>query len=128
MAVTAEQLRKGALKAEIGHCEVERRVTASRSYYAVFHKCRPIARAQGLFADIEGSHAQVIEALTRGGNMTMKRIGYKLRQCRDARARAAYDIDEDFTLDDAQAMRDECEEIWAIAEGIDGEAQVDRTL
>ena len=33
--------------------------------------------------------------------MTMKRIGYKLRQCRDARARAAYDIDEDFTLDDA---------------------------
>lgn len=119
MAVTPEQLRDGALKAEIGQCEVERRVTASRIYYAAFHKCRPMARAKGLFTDIEGSHAQVIEALTRGGDMTLKRIGYKLRQCRDARARADYDIDEDFTLDDARTMMEECEEIWAIAEGTD---------
>ena len=120
MAVTAEQLREGALKAEIGQCEVERRVTASRSYYAAFHKCRPMAQAQGLFADVQGSHAQVIEALTRGHDRKLKRIGYKLRQCRDVRAQADYDIDEDFTLDDAQTMREECEEIWTIAEGIDG--------
>lgn len=120
MAVTAEQLREGALKAEIGQCEVERRVTASRSYYAVFHKCRPMAQAQGLFADVQGSHAQVIEALTRGRNRKLKGIGYKLRQCRDVRARADYEIDEDFTLDDAQTLREECEEIWAIAEEIDG--------
>ena len=52
--------------------------------------------------------------------MTLKRIGYKLRLCRDARARADYDIDGDFTLDDAQTMMDECEEIWAIAKEADG--------
>lgn len=120
MAVTPEQLREGALRAEIGQCEVERRVAASRIYYAAFHECRPMAQARGLFADVEGSHAQVIEALTRGGDRTLKRIGYKLRQCRDARARADYDIDEDFTLDDARTMMEECEEIWAIAKETGG--------
>lgn len=121
--MTAEELREGALKAEIGKCEVERRVTASRTYYAAFHKCRPMAQRQGLFADTEGSHAQVIQALTRNRDSKLKSIGYRLRQCRDARARADYDINEDFTSDDAQTMRDECEGIWATAEQMTDEKE-----
>ena len=121
MAVTAEQFRNWTVEVGLGQSEVERRIVASRQYYAAFHKCRRIAEAQGLFADVGGAHAQVIEALTRNRDMKLKSVGYRLRQCRDARSEADYDIDGDFTLADAMAMRDRCESIWESVERIGGE-------
>ena len=112
MAVTAEQLREWATNAGVGESEVERRIVASRQYYAAFHKCRPIAQAQGLFADAGGTHAEVIEALTRNRDRKLQSIGYKLRACRDARAQADYDIDGDFTQIDGEAIRERCAAIW----------------
>ena len=58
MAVTAEQLREWVTNAPVEQSEVERRILASRHYYATFHKCRPLAEAQGLFTGTP-------EALTR---------------------------------------------------------------
>jgi hypothetical protein len=81
MAVTAEQLREGARRAEIDQSEVERRVAVSRSYYAAYHKCRPIAERQGIFADSGGSHAEVIDALTRSRETNLRSMGYRLNQC-----------------------------------------------
>ena len=121
MAVTAEQFRSWTVEVGLGQSEVERRIVASRQYYAAFHKCRRIAEARGLFADVGGTHAQVIEALTRNRDMKLKSMGYRLRQCRDARSEADYDIDGDFTLADAMAMRDRCESIWDSVERMGGE-------
>ena len=121
MAVTAEQLRSWAVDVGLGQSEVERRVVASRQYYAALHKCRRIAEARGLFADVGGTHAQVIDAPTRNRDMKLKSVGYRLRQCRDARSQADYDIDTDFTFVDATAMRDRCESIWESAERLGGE-------
>ena len=92
MAVTPKQLREGAQKAELDGPEVERRVAVSRTYYAAFHRCRAIAQRQGMFADAGGTHAEVIEALTRSRKRKLQSIGYMLRQCRELRVKADYQI------------------------------------
>ena len=117
MAVTAEQLREWATNAEPEQSEVERRIVASRHYYATFHKCRPLAEARGHFTDAGGVHAQVIDALTREPiNRNLQSIGYKLQRCRDERGRADYEIDEEFTEVDGQAMKQECKAIWKLVD------------
>ena len=112
MAVTAEQLREWATSADPEQSEVERRIVASRHYYATFHKCRPLARAEGLFPDAGGVHAEVIDALTRGRDRKLQSIGYKLEECRKARVKADYKIDQDFTEGESAAMRERCGAIW----------------
>ena len=119
MAVTPTQLREGAQRARIDGSEVERRVAVSRSYYAAWHRCRPIAESQGMFADSGGSHAEVIEALTRSRETQLKSIGYRLKQCRDLRVKADYHIEIDFPVEDAEMTRNQCEKIWTIAEALD---------
>ena len=49
----------------------------SRHYYATFHKCRPLAQAEGLFKDAGGVHAGVIDALTRGRDRKLQK--YRLQ-------------------------------------------------
>ena len=112
MAVTAEQLREWATSAGPEQSEVERRIVASRHYYATFHKCRPLAQAEGLFTDAGGVHAEVIDALTRGRDRKLQSIGYKLEECRKARVKADYEINQNFTEGETAAMRERCGEIW----------------
>ena len=119
MAVTPEELRDGARRAQVDDPELERRVAASRTYYAAYHKCRPIAERQGLFADAGGRHAEVIDALERSGEAKTRSIGYMLRQCRNVRVKADYHISDDFTLRDAETMREQCERIWTNAEAVE---------
>ena len=121
MAVTAEQLRDGAQEAETntGDSEVERRVAASRTYYAALHRCRPVAQAQGIFADIPGSHAQVIDALTRSRDPKLKSIGWQLEECRKKRVKADYHLTDDFTASDGKTLSEQCKRIWARIEGIE---------
>ena len=119
MAVTAEQLREWATNAGLGDSEVERRVIASRQYYAAYHRCRRAAKGMAKFTDAGGAHAQVIDALARSQDMKVKSAGYKLRECRNARAQADYEIGEEFTLADAATMKERCQSIWEIFEQID---------
>ena len=121
MSVTPQELRDGARKADAdaGDCEVERRAASSRTYYAAMHRCHPIARAQGIFADTPGTHAQVIEALTSSRDRQLKSIGWRLEQCREKRVKADYHLADDFTVADAQLMAAQCEKIWVSAEGVD---------
>jgi uncharacterized protein (UPF0332 family) len=121
MAVTAEQLRDGAQKAKknAGDSEMERRVAASRTYYAALHRCHLIAQAQGIFSDIPGTHAQVIEALTRSRDTKLKSIGWQLEECRKKRVKADYHLTDDFTANDGEAVAEQCERIWARIEGIE---------
>ena len=119
MAVTPEQLREAACRSDVDEPEVERRVSASRTYYAAYHKCFPIAERQGTFADAGGRHAEVIEALTRSRESKLRSIGHMLKQCRNARVKADYRIADDFTLPDVAMMRSQCERIWMKAEAFD---------
>ena len=119
MAVTPTQLREGARQARIDGSEVERRVVASRSYYAAYHVCRSIARREGVFTDTGGAHAEVIDSLTRSPQRKLKSIGYMLKQCRDLRVKADYKIEVDFTIQDAETARGQCESIWMATDALD---------
>ena len=94
MAVTHEQLRGAARRADTDQPEVERRFCASRTYHAACHECLPVAQRQGMFADAGGRHAEVIEALTRSRESKPRSIGHMLKQCRNARVKADYRIAE----------------------------------
>ena len=124
MAVTAQELRDGAKKAQerVGGSEVERRSAASRSYYAAFHRCVHIAIQRAIFTDVRGSHAQIIEARTRSRNTKIKSIGWRLEQCRETRVKADYHLALDFTEEDAQLMTEQCAKIWSSTKGTE-EAQ-----
>ena len=80
---------------------------------------RPIAQRQGVFADAGGSHAEVIEALTRSRTRKLQSIGYMLKLCRELRVKADYRIEDDLTIQDAEAARSHSDRIWAAAEALD---------
>ena len=72
-----------------------------------------------MFADAGGSHAQVIEALTRSRERKLQSIGYMLRRCRDLRVKADYSLENDLTIQDAEIAKDQCDRIWTAAEAFD---------
>ena len=121
MTVTPAQLREEAQKARIDEAEAERRTAVSRSYYAAYHKCRPLAQKEGIFADVKGSHAKVIEALRRSRERKVKGFGYRLDQCRELRVKADYHIDDDFMISEAKQAKDQCDRIWAAIERLEHE-------
>ena len=58
-----------------------------------------------MFTDAGGTHAEVIDSLTRSPQRKLKSIGYRLKQCRDLRVKADYRIEVDFTVQDAETAR-----------------------
>ena len=112
MPVTPNELLDAAKVLGRGEAEVDRRNAASRAYYAAWHRCLPIGRSVGLSAQPgQGVHQQLIETLEENRNMTLKSLGYMLRQCRNLRVDADYEIETDFPPEDARTALEQCEKI-----------------
>jgi uncharacterized protein (UPF0332 family) len=82
--------------------EIDFRNSVSRAYYAAFHSCLPIGDKLPGFADeIGGEHARLISKLegkavcakTRNQDMSIRSVGYLLRQVRQLRVEADYKLD-----------------------------------
>ena len=56
-------------------------------------------------------HQQLIETLTGNRNPTLTSLGYVLRQCRDLRVEADYEIETDFPPEDARTALEQCEKV-----------------
>ena len=74
---------------------------------------------QGIFADSGGSHAEVIDALTRSRETNLRSMGYRLNQCGQLRVKADYHIETDFPVEDAEMAGDQCEKIWTTVQSLD---------
>ena len=112
MSVTPNALLEAAKVLGRGETEVDRRNAASRAYYAAWHQCLPIGRSVGLSDQPgQGVHQQLIGTLTGNRNLTLKSLGYMLRQCRDLRVEADYEIETDFPPEDARTALAQCEKI-----------------
>lgn len=73
--------------------EIGCRNAASRAYYAAYHACSIFAHQHlAVPADAPGVHVQVIEAFVGSRQQEHRAIGYMLKQCRDLRAAADYDL------------------------------------
>lgn len=115
MSVTPNELLEAAKAIGRGDSEVDWRNAASRAYYAAWHRCLPIGRSVGLSAG-RGVHRQLIETLEQDRNMTLKSLGYMLRQCRKLRVKADYEIETDFSPEDARIALTQSEKILIRAE------------
>ena len=112
MSVTPNALLDAAKALGRGATEVDRSNAASRAYYAAWHRCLPIGRSVGLSVQPgQGVHQQLIGTLTGDRNPTLKSLGYMLRQCRDLRVEADYEIEIDFPPEDARTALAQCEKI-----------------
>lgn len=116
MPVTPNELLEAAKAIGRGDAEVDWRNAASRAYYAAWHRCLPIGRSVGISAQPRGMHQQLIDTLTESRDMTLKSLGYMLRQCRDFRVDADYWIEADFSFEDARIALTQSENILNKAE------------
>lgn len=112
MPVTPNALLDAAKVLGRGESEVDRRNAASRAYYAAWHQCLPIGRSVSLSAQPgQGMHQQLIATLTGNQDRTLKSLGYMLKQCRDLRVEADYEIETDFPPEDTRTALEQCERI-----------------
>lgn len=77
--------------------EIDFRNLISRSYYAVFHLSREIAASLPIPVDEKayqklGSHEKVIIKFEKNSNSHLRKLGELIKQRRDKRANADYDI------------------------------------
>lgn len=112
MGVSEEQLLRWA-EDPTSEAEVGRRAAISRAYYATYHKCKSYPEEYHLAEEPgKGMHETLINSLIKGHGpeideatqRKLRSIGYKLRQARDRRKNADYEIGIDITDDDVQVQ------------------------
>lgn len=112
MPVSHAEFLSSALKLIKNGAEMDFRNSASRAYYAAYHAAVPVGNSIGIPIDVEGGeHARLIEAFKRMTDMKYKSIAYMLRQCRDLRVVADYNLEEPFTESEAQTTIEQTKEI-----------------
>lgn len=91
--------------------EINYRNAASRAYYAALHACKIITDDQPDYSDINGTHNRVINQLenypiksgTKEVDLSIRALGYTLRQFKLVRNRADYYLDDPFIKLDAES-------------------------
>lgn len=100
--------------------EVYLRESIVAAYYAVFHECRLLAERLANHAGMgarSGSHVEVISKLSRypANNaeqlpqavvLRIRSLGYLLKECRDQRSVASYQLDDTISQDIQQRHAD----------------------
>ena len=119
MAVSPEQLLEAAEELAQGNREVDFRNAASRAYYAAYHRCRPIAQRNGLRSSKRGVHSDVIDALRTSSKPALKHLAQMLARGRGLRAKADYNIDEEFRSSEAQTSIRQAQRVFSVADQVD---------
>lgn len=101
--ISDQDLLKLASKLAVSGGETEWRSAASRAYFAAYHRTRTLIHALG-FGIPRGdqSHAYLWRRLQGCKTSAVGDIGSLLKELRNSRNRADYDLDEDFPRDDAK--------------------------
>ena len=116
MAVSPKQLLEAAQGLAQGSREVDFRNAASRAYYAAYHRCQPIAVRIGLRSSGRGVHGDVIDALRTTAKPTLKHLAQMLARCRSLRAKADYNIADEFKWAEAQTITRQAQKILTAAD------------
>jgi len=106
MTIAPRDLLQFASQLINDHSEVAQRAAASRTYYGAYHLAVQVASHHqiplGQASRNAGVHEKLIVALERCGGLpraievNVQVLGTILRQCRDLRTEADYDIHNDF--------------------------------
>ena len=118
MAVTCLDFLNSAVEFKGGGSEVSWRNAASRAYYAAYHACLPLAKSLPNYRDVQGGvHTQLIAALENAtardstSHLSVRALGFLLRQIRFHRIAADYFIEEEFDESNADLVLKQSERI-----------------
>lgn len=81
--------------------EVDYRNAASRAYYAALHACKGLIQQKDK-KELGASHQVVINALKQHSNKQLRQIGNGLAQLRGKRINADYELNSNFSIQDAK--------------------------
>lgn len=119
MAVNPDDLFKAAKTLIQSEDEVSQRNAASRAYYAAYHRCLALSLHLRLEAALgHGVHARLRDALYRSKDSRVRSIAYILNECRKHRGQADYEIEQDFSPEDARTAINQCERIMTKANAL----------
>ncbi len=115
MAIKASDLLAHARQLLSFSTEAAYRDVVSRSYYASFHRCLPLA--EGLDGPTDGGvHRRLSSQLTGSFDRNLQSLGYMLRQLHSSRIEADCPIDRDITGESANVAVALAERIFARAD------------
>ena len=123
MAVDHKEFLKAAQRMKREPREIDRRNTASRAYYAVFHRCRSIAVRHGLASTNYVQHGQLIDAIKRSHASEDITIVKALRRAQWLRTKADYHINQDFAESEATDSLEYATRIFELANESDRQWQ-----
>lgn len=93
--------------------EVDYRNAASRGYLSAYHACSPLGKTLPDFVDVKGGvHERLIYQLTHAKEIKLKSLGYLLKACKISRKYADYELNEDFSKEEAAQVIGRTEEIF----------------
>lgn len=107
MPSTPEDFLTAATELKDGAREIDHRNAISRAYYSAFLTCRNFTGEIRRTSDDRGSHDAYINFFIKNRSMNDEadklhiRIGHKLRNAKDLRTRADYNLDATCTDNDA---------------------------
>ena len=114
MAITPQDLLQYAESLMQDSNEISARNAAGRAFYAAFHFCMPIFNELDTGPKTkEGTHQKILRlfanydsARTEDVSRKIRVIGTMYRQAREIRSRADYQIDLEFSKDDARLLNE----------------------
>lgn len=112
MTVTPDDFIASAKESLKAEHEIDHRNSASRAYYSMYHACNIFANKANLPKSDRkniGSHVKLILQYTEysGDKLAkneMRKIGKVLSDCKVIRAKADYEIDQEFFYDNAETV------------------------
>ena len=114
MAVTPKTLLEAAAEISVGGREVDWRNSASRGYYAAYHRCVLLAYGD---ASAQPGHRQLIDQLVDSrASVQWRQVGHLLQQCKRLRERADYRTMDNFEQADAETVLDAGRRIFRFAD------------
>lgn len=119
MSIGPSDFLEAARELGKGSEEVDFRNAASRSYYAAYHRCKPIAKRGDFRVSGRGDHVDVIDALERSFKTDGKILARNLHASRKLRRKADYRIEEEFRDREAALCIDKATKIFEIAARMD---------
>lgn len=121
MAVSPAEILESAETSGNGSSEVDWRNATSRAYYAAFHRVKPIAERVLNFSSDRGSvHHELVQALQHERNSSLRQLAYMPDECRKYRARADYDIDDDFPFTVCKTVLELSKRVITKSDAIEG--------
>lgn len=124
MSIAPLDLLRSAEELLTSGSEIGYRESASKAYYAIFHAADCLDLPEARTGAKGGVHHHLAQCPIDCSGPQLKSIGYMVRTCHMERIRASYQLDNDFTLEDAKAQVALARKAWGKIDAVLARPQI----